>query len=263
MSEKVEVMNRFRSELVRRPKVLNELRPGEPRLARWHTLKSNVSLPLLHSHIINLESFVWRPYAVDLQNWKQPVYYQDSEQILSNSLTLDDDLQFFVRFITPCELNGLGCKAKYHPHRVAMQLGFDQDVPGGQSSYKSSKFDKFFVPSRLYQPGVSKRYFDWWNNAGQMNVQNDQDSSIRERMNVLVECRKFEQEDCGKKCDFEFVDLSLGDEFDDILMSLKKICNATKRKIDSLKESYVRLEHCKKKLGSESRLGKNDVIIID
>ncbi|KAJ0458303.1 putative aminotransferase-like, plant mobile domain-containing protein [Helianthus annuus] len=82
----------------------NELRPSEPRLTRWHVLNSNVSLLLLRSHMISLESFIWRPYAVDLQNWKQPLHYQDSEQIISDSLVLDDDLQFFYLFIAPCEL---------------------------------------------------------------------------------------------------------------------------------------------------------------
>ncbi|MFS7997181.1 hypothetical protein Hanom_Chr12g01138691 [Helianthus anomalus] len=59
-------------------------------------MNSNVSLLLLRSRMISLESFIWRPYAVDLQNWKQPLYYQDSEQIISDSLVLDDDLQFFI-----------------------------------------------------------------------------------------------------------------------------------------------------------------------
>ena len=51
----------------------------------------------------------------------------------------NDDLQSFVHFITPCELNGLGCKAMYHPHRVAMQFGFDQDISGDLSSYRLIK----------------------------------------------------------------------------------------------------------------------------
>ncbi|KAI3675595.1 hypothetical protein L1987_85185 [Smallanthus sonchifolius] len=223
------------------PKSPNELRPGEPRLARWHTLNSNVSSPF--------ESFIWRPYAVDLKNWKQPLYYQDSELVLSDSLSLDDDLRSFVCFVTPCELNGLGCKAEYHPHRVAMQFGFDQDIPG-ECDLSGYKFVKFFVPSRLFRPGVSKRYSDWWDNADQMDLKNGKDSSMGEGMNVSVE---------RKKCDFERVDLSLEDEFDDILVSLKKICNATKRKIDSLKQSCVDVPQSKKKkLGSEIWNGTND-----
>ncbi|MFS7985201.1 putative aminotransferase-like, plant mobile domain-containing protein [Helianthus anomalus] len=63
------------------PKGPNELRPREPRLTRWHALNSNVSLPLC-SHMISLESFIWRTYAVDLQNWKQLLYYQDSDDYI-------------------------------------------------------------------------------------------------------------------------------------------------------------------------------------
>ncbi|MFS7984802.1 putative aminotransferase-like, plant mobile domain-containing protein [Helianthus anomalus] len=211
--------------------------------------------------MFSLESFIWRPYAVDLQNWNQPSYYQDSEQIISDSLVLDDDLQSFVRFIAPCELNGLGCKAEYHPHRVAMQFGFDQDIPGDDlSSYKSCKFGKFFVPSRSFQPGVSKRYYDWWKSVDRMGVENEQDSWLGERVNTSVECGKFEEENCDKKCDSEYVE----DEFDDILVSLKKICNATKRKIDALKESCVGVTQSKKeKLGSGLGNEASGIIIVD
>ncbi|KAI3498674.1 hypothetical protein L1887_34451 [Cichorium endivia] len=47
------------------PKPPNELYLGEPRLARWHTLNLNISLPLLHSNLIKPENFIWRPYVVD------------------------------------------------------------------------------------------------------------------------------------------------------------------------------------------------------
>ncbi|XP_076888087.1 serine/threonine-protein phosphatase 7 long form homolog [Bidens hawaiensis] len=203
----------------------NELRPGEPRLAHWHALN-----PLT----INLESFIWRPYVVDLQNWTPSLYYQDSEQVIimsSDSMILDDDLRSFVCFITPCELNGLDCKARYYPHRVAMQFGYDQDIPGDVFSYKVSKFVKFFVPLRLFEPGVTKRYYDWWKNVDRTGLKNEQDSSLGD------------EENCDKKSD---------EEFDDILVSLKKICDATKRKISSLKESCVGVAQTKKvKLGGD------------
>ncbi|KAK1440049.1 hypothetical protein QVD17_05874 [Tagetes erecta] len=181
---------------------------------------------------------------------EMPFYYQDYDQILCDSLNLDDDLRSFVSFVTPCEVNGVGCKAKYHPQRVAMQFGFDQDVPGDVCSYKLGEFVKFMVPSRSFRPGVSMRYYDWWMNVDRTDLPNDRDSSY-------VECRKIEQEDCDKKCGFEVIDLSVEDGFDDILVTFKKICNATKRKIGLLKESYVGVQQSKrKKMGS-------DVIIID
>ncbi|KAI3509989.1 hypothetical protein L1887_25515 [Cichorium endivia] len=242
------------------PKPANELCLGEPRLARWHTLNSNISLPLLHSHLIKPENFIWRPYAVDLKNWIQPSYYHDSKEIVSYFMNLDDELESFVRFLQPCELNGLSCKANYLPHRVAMQFGFDQDIPADLSSYILEKFVSFFVPSRSFQPGVSMRYSDWWKNLDGKDCRSNQDCSIGEKMNASVQGRRFEQEDGGDRNR----DLDVEDGFDDILMSLKNICNATKRKIDSLKGSFVGdSQRSKRRLESEGGSGTIDVIQID
>lgn len=88
---------------------------------------------------------------IELKNWVQPTFFQDSEQILSDSSSLDNDLKSFVRFIQPCEIKGPSFKEKYHPHRVAMQFGFDQDIPTNYSTYELSMFVKLFVPSRSFQ----------------------------------------------------------------------------------------------------------------
>ncbi|KAL7591283.1 hypothetical protein Lser_V15G35332 [Lactuca serriola] len=214
------------------PKPPNELCAGEPRLARWHTLNSNVCLTLLHSHLINPENFIWRPYVVDVKNWVHPSYYHDSREIVSDFMNLDDELQSFVRFLQPCELNGLNCKANYLPHRVAMQFGFDQDIPGDLSSYNLSKFVRLFVPSRSFLGGVSLRYYDWWKNLDRKDGRN--------------------------------FDLDLEEGFNDVFMSLKSICNTTKRKIDFLKGPFVGESQSKKRrLASEVGSGRNEVIQID
>ena len=82
----------------------------------------------------------------------------------------------FVLFIQPYDLNGLSFKAMYLPHHVAMQFGYDQDIPQDICSYKLVKSVKVFVPSRLFQPGVSKRYFDWWNKVDQEDCKSDRET---------------------------------------------------------------------------------------
>ncbi|XP_071696548.1 serine/threonine-protein phosphatase 7 long form homolog [Rutidosis leptorrhynchoides] len=165
------------------PKPANELQPAEPRLARWHGLNSNVSLLQLLAHMNNFETFIWRPYADDLKNWSRPLYYQDTEQILTDSLSLDDDLQTFARFLQPCKINWLNCKEKYLPHRVAMQFGYDQDIPGDVCSYKVRNCVKFVIPSRSFQPQVTKRYADWLKIVDFKDRVNYQDLSSGEEMN--------------------------------------------------------------------------------
>ncbi|PKI67683.1 hypothetical protein CRG98_011896 [Punica granatum] len=61
-------------------------------------------------------------------------------------------------FLQPCDLVGIGCREKYRPHRVAMQFGLDQDLPGDSvSSGFGSENVVFFIPPRSLQPGVSSR----------------------------------------------------------------------------------------------------------
>ncbi|KAF8391490.1 hypothetical protein HHK36_023795 [Tetracentron sinense] len=83
---------------VLRPKTPNSLPPDEPRLARWHKLNSNLTLPLRDE--------------------------------LSNAPVVEDELRSFARCLRACELVGLDCIEQYLPNRVAMMFGMDQDLPG-------------------------------------------------------------------------------------------------------------------------------------
>ncbi|XP_021606233.2 uncharacterized protein LOC110610563 [Manihot esculenta] len=161
------------------PKALNR---GEPWAARWHKLNPKISLPLIRSALKLAENFCWRPYVdSNLDTWLQlPNHKIAGDRMISSSS--DEDLQSYLRCSVATELVGLGCREQYLPHRVAMQLGMDQDLPGDHSSLElAEKNIVVFIPGRSFKPGVSKRYFNWWNES----------KSIREDAlkDVLKNCR--------------------------------------------------------------------------
>ncbi|VAH18700.1 unnamed protein product [Triticum turgidum subsp. durum] len=71
-----------------------------------------------------------------------------------------------------CELVGMRCIEQYNPHRVARQLGFDQDVPGSvarvNSDWKIAWGTYFMEPSNFafivpqYMMAVTFEYTRWW-----------------------------------------------------------------------------------------------------
>ncbi|KAM1554799.1 hypothetical protein PS1_007367 [Malus domestica] len=79
------------------------------------------------------------------------------------------------RCLRVSELVGLnGTIEHYLPHRVAMQFGYDQDLPGSVTQLKHNsdtawknyievtKKVKLYLPSRLFEADVSARYMKWW-----------------------------------------------------------------------------------------------------
>ncbi|KAH7861313.1 hypothetical protein Vadar_024481 [Vaccinium darrowii] len=151
----------------------NLLKPGEPRMAKWNKLKKknieNVGLALSSSG----EHFQWRPYAITEKNWVFPKFYKESEERVSVCLGMDEDFESFGLFLRPCELVGLDCLECYLPHRVAMQFGMDQDLPGlvtrlngtpeiAWENYTRPIKERLYVPSRLFKSGVTTRYLEWW-----------------------------------------------------------------------------------------------------
>ncbi|KAK6934868.1 Aminotransferase-like, plant mobile domain, partial [Dillenia turbinata] len=138
----------------------NALKPGEPRVARYHKLRWNLTLPHVRLSLKSPTDFLWRSYAVNLTNWRHLAYHNESEEKeLDFDLGLDEDLQSYI----VSELVGVDCKESYFPHRVAMQFGPDQDLP---SEASDAHFDmgngKIFIPARSFEPGVSTRYLNWW-----------------------------------------------------------------------------------------------------
>ncbi|KAK6269716.1 hypothetical protein POUND7_006821 [Theobroma cacao] len=79
------------------------------------------------------------------------------------SLGPDEDLKSFARCLHTSLLVGLDCKEEYLPHRVAMQFGYDQDLPAAfpvcSMPWENARFA---VPPRSFEPCASVRYFNWW-----------------------------------------------------------------------------------------------------
>lgn len=90
---------------------------------------------------------------------------------------LSQELWSLTQILRVSELVGLDCVEQYHPHRVAMQFGMDQDLPAlvdranktpcvTWSDYcKPISYAKLYVLSMLYEADVTTRYLDWWNQS--------------------------------------------------------------------------------------------------
>ncbi|XP_062018342.1 uncharacterized protein LOC133734739 [Rosa rugosa] len=147
---------------------------GQPRLARWDKV-NGVEVENLRRVLDSAgDGFKWRPYALTTENWQLPKYYPEEEMHVSDCSGLDDELHSFFRCLRASELSGFGTIEQYLPHRVAMQFGFDQDIPcvvarsNPSSDIAWSHYIKKFgnaslyVPSRFLKADISTRYLKWW-----------------------------------------------------------------------------------------------------
>ncbi|KAL4282029.1 hypothetical protein GQ457_03G002280 [Hibiscus cannabinus] len=155
----------------------NPIAKGEPRLVQWHDVSckvENVRLALESAS----GSFEWRPYTMQIDNWKQPKFYRENEVCIWTTARLDKELESFVRCLKASELVGVDCIEQYLPHRVARQFGMDQDIPGCVPQSKNQTHEiawlnycesltgvKLYIPSRLYKAGVTARYLKWWKDS--------------------------------------------------------------------------------------------------
>lgn len=159
-------------ELQPKPNVLNY---GDLRMARWDKVNGlkveNVRLSLELAG----EGFLWRPYAMAMGGWKFPKFYSEKEIWVPVGVGpgLDEELLSFARCMRVSELVGFGCIEQYLPHRVAMQFGMDQDLPGfvprlnefpdiAWNDYcKPISDERLYIPPRLFKAGITARYLDW------------------------------------------------------------------------------------------------------
>ncbi|XVE80356.1 hypothetical protein DITRI_Ditri14bG0133100 [Diplodiscus trichospermus] len=153
--------------------VPNSISHGEPRVARWHRLKVNVGDMKLAIDSAG-KCFQWRPYVTATNDWSLPKFYGDKEQYIVIGSHLDEDIQSLVRCLRASELVGLESIEQYLPHRVAMQFGMDQDLPGciarcnanpeiAWRNYSRPIQDAvFYIPPRLFQSDATGQYSDWW-----------------------------------------------------------------------------------------------------
>ncbi|XP_006366056.1 uncharacterized protein [Solanum tuberosum] len=141
---------------------------GEPRVARWHKVKKLESVDPKSEMNSAGECFLWRPYAIDtVKNWDVKRFYKEREEYVVVGPNMGREILIFARLIRASELVGMDCVELYNPHRVCMQFGFDQDVPGcvnhaWRNYDRPIKDANLYIPSRLFESDVSTRYLEWW-----------------------------------------------------------------------------------------------------
>ncbi|XP_015898775.3 uncharacterized protein LOC107432200 [Ziziphus jujuba] len=142
--------------------------PSEPRIAQWNNVKAPKQEDVKFALDSAGESFLWRPYTLALNNHVLPKFYLEKEEWILVNADVEKELESFARCLRACELVGIGFVQQYFPHRVAMQFGIDQDLPGyvvGNNENYSEPLNGamwLYVPSRFFKPNVTSRYLEWW-----------------------------------------------------------------------------------------------------
>ncbi|XP_057420550.1 uncharacterized protein LOC130714643 [Lotus japonicus] len=157
---------RFKS-LQPKPNLTND---GGPVLFRWNKVKAmkidNVRLVL--DSAMDKDDFLWRPY----------VRYA--------SIFEDKELALFVTCVRVSELVGIDSSVmQYFPHRVAMQFGMDQGVPGCVPVFNGTKAiawenycrpisdENLYFPSKVFKAGVTARYARWWRKQSALHLHHE------------------------------------------------------------------------------------------
>ncbi|KAI9079997.1 hypothetical protein K1719_038062 [Acacia pycnantha] len=152
-----------------KPKVIIH---GNPVIGRWHRVKA-LKIGDVRSVIDSaMDDFVWRPYAIFAS--KHRLFYAENSMWVPLDHTLDKEILSYIICMRISELVGLDCIENYLPHRVSMQFGIDQDIPGSVTRINETRetawnyyirpiFDrKVYIPSRFFEPDVTTRYVEWW-----------------------------------------------------------------------------------------------------
>ncbi|CAL0299515.1 unnamed protein product [Lupinus luteus] len=164
------VWERFRN-LQPQPNLINK---GDPVLAKWHKVKALKVDNVRFCLNLAIEDFVWRPYVRNAAKWR--IFYPENEMwLLDFEKDLDKELLSFVTCLRSSELVGIDYSIKqYLPHRVSMQFGMDQDVPGCVPRFNQTKAiawenycrpicdENLSIPSRLFEADVTTGYVRWW-----------------------------------------------------------------------------------------------------
>ncbi|KAK2441330.1 serine/threonine-protein phosphatase 7 long form protein [Trifolium repens] len=199
------VWERFQN-LQPQPKLINN---GDPLLLRWDMVMAlkidNVRLALDSA----TDDFIWRPYVRYAD--KCGMFYPNDEILVAFKNDLDKEMMSFVTCLRVSELVGFASIEKYLPHRVAMQFGMDQNVPGYVPRLNKTKAiawknycrpisDKsLYFPSRLFEAGITTFYSNWWKKSvlgPQGFVKND---VPHKRIASSLKCRP--HVDFEKSCD--------------------------------------------------------------
>ncbi|CAN6317784.1 unnamed protein product [Urochloa humidicola] len=148
-------------------------RPTPPRdvpraVRRWEGARSKVfDAGYIHAVLMSPAEFEWAPYGSS--GLAPPPGLYDRREIARRR-----ELRSFAHCLRACELVGMGGRVElYCPHRVARQLGYDQDVPGGVARASSDWFAawakykiglvkfSFVVPDGETMM-VTAEYEQWW-----------------------------------------------------------------------------------------------------
>ncbi|XP_019196336.1 PREDICTED: uncharacterized protein LOC109190323 [Ipomoea nil] len=156
-----------------RPNPNSVLGHDKPRFARWDEVKMEAKDVVLAIDSAR-DDFCWRPYTLGAGAKSSRLYKEQECWISVGDDGLDEELEALVRCLRASELVGMeNCIEQYLPHRVAMQFGMDQDVPGhvgraDRSSETAWEFytrpvldTKLYLPPRLFESDVTFRYLQW------------------------------------------------------------------------------------------------------
>ncbi|GJY50960.1 aminotransferase-like mobile domain-containing protein [Tanacetum coccineum] len=133
-----------------------------PRFARWENKK--LRMENVGSFVdCGFDDFIWQPFG-EVLNDKSGKWVVVAE-------CLDEELESWVRCLRVSELVGMDGKyiEQYLPHRVAMQFGMNQDVPGDVARMNGNH-------------GIAWRYLEWWNKStGECSLQSPIDDNKTEK----------------------------------------------------------------------------------
>ena len=154
------------------------LERGEPRSARWNGVEIMKVKDMRAALDSAKELFMWRPYSITSSDCMLSNLYRDDEQWV---VVDSDETESYARCLRVSWLVGSGHIEQYLPHRVAMQFGYDQDVPprvvlpnqspetAWRSYRRRIRGTKLYIPPRLFESDVSSRYMVWWKSFMSVN----------------------------------------------------------------------------------------------
>ncbi|KAM0905974.1 hypothetical protein ACQ4PT_016975 [Festuca glaucescens] len=141
----------------------------QPWAARWHEVQKEIDPMYLHAVFMSPWEFEWRPYG---SSGFAPPPEKACSWVYGRDIARSKQLQSFAQCLRACELVGMRSIEQYNPHRVARQLGFDQDVPGSVARVNSNweiawgtytmepRNFAFIVPQ--YMLALMIEYAQWW-----------------------------------------------------------------------------------------------------
>ncbi|XP_073129314.1 protein MAINTENANCE OF MERISTEMS-like [Henckelia pumila] len=154
----------------------NPTLPNQPKMARWDSLQfdvQNISTCIDSAGGI----FLWRPYSTCEHHAVLSLTRKDkAEWVQITKPDISQDVMALARWWRVSELVGLDADyiEQYLPHRVAMQFGMDQDVPGlvprvncsPQAAWRyytrAIEDERLYIPARLCESNITTRYSFWW-----------------------------------------------------------------------------------------------------